>query len=959
LAQAALRSEPMSRPDRSMQPPIGVGDHVQILGWNMVGQVHYRGETKFAPGEWIGVVTDEPVGKNDGSVQGTRYFCCAPHHGLFLRPKHVTRVDASSTPQAVLPFPVLRRSASGRETLSSRQRPSLSPTQAALPGSLSSKVDPAPDAGASGSCARALQVPSQSPGSTASTGGSCAESSLASSSSRVGSPSAVDGSLADSQTKGRRTWARLALRALDRQAQVQDEERCYVQEELSRALRDGNVEEVRHCLLRVSRLGGRSQEVDAAWRILDAETERLQETRRGLEDERQGLLRRVASLEEALLAQRTVLASTATPPEGPSPEWMAAMSQIVGEAVRPVLEELHAVRALPALGIGAAAAPADLGAARRSSHRLPKLSEIRWSQRFAVPERYRCRGAHVPDTHRRGITLEQLEDLGSLIQQVLGGMDIIDPHPESSAGRITWANVNLYHINELFVLQLTRSERCSLVELIGQGVQDPRWFVSHWWGTPYRDTLSMLGFHAQSHALPATAPYWICTFANNQHNLEELDQRDLMQTPFARAIMSLTCEGTVMLMNNTAEPFRRTWCTLENYVSTTFARREKQHAQLLEVAAVIPDGQQVVHTDKGERKIPRSPALLMDDGRHNLIDKVEVKGSWFPDTVAKQGAKADIAKANASNQEDKRNILRLIIGVERPEDLPEPPASHEKYDTVNRAIHAVFAPRALYGAAQDGNLEEVRRIIVGEHLCNADQANSLGETPLWTAAFHGHANVTELLLARRANPDRANSHGATPAYAAAAKDALGALTALLQARADPNLPDDDGTTPLFWPAQHNYAEIMDLLLTARANPNSVNRQGRAPIHDAAVRGHEDALELLLEARADPTRHNGEGHLPASLATQGGFPAALEVLLEARADPNCRDRDADGSTCLSWAAYHVDAGAVRVLLAARADTNAAVGRETPLDCVHAKQTREGKQEVIETLVAAGAKRFAEL
>jgi len=44
-------------------------------------------------GFWVGIEYDEPVGKNDGSVKGTRYFDCLAGYGGFVRPSLVTQGD--------------------------------------------------------------------------------------------------------------------------------------------------------------------------------------------------------------------------------------------------------------------------------------------------------------------------------------------------------------------------------------------------------------------------------------------------------------------------------------------------------------------------------------------------------------------------------------------------------------------------------------------------------------------------------------------------------------------------------------------------------------------------------------------------------------------------------------------------------------------------------------------------
>lgn len=52
-----------------------IGERVWV-GGTKPGQIAYIGETQFAPGEWAGVVLDQPIGKYRLAV-GKHNFCAA------------------------------------------------------------------------------------------------------------------------------------------------------------------------------------------------------------------------------------------------------------------------------------------------------------------------------------------------------------------------------------------------------------------------------------------------------------------------------------------------------------------------------------------------------------------------------------------------------------------------------------------------------------------------------------------------------------------------------------------------------------------------------------------------------------------------------------------------------------------------------------------------------------------
>jgi len=117
------------------------------------GVVRFVGQTSFREGEWIGVELLRPKGKNDGTVQGVRYFESKPDHGLFARAHKLELLpaDGSSPPveahaandgmpppaNANANSPRPRNSPSG----SSWPAPELRPTLRGMPGTQKATVE--------------------------------------------------------------------------------------------------------------------------------------------------------------------------------------------------------------------------------------------------------------------------------------------------------------------------------------------------------------------------------------------------------------------------------------------------------------------------------------------------------------------------------------------------------------------------------------------------------------------------------------------------------------------------------------------------------------------------------------------------------------------------------------------------------------------------------------------------
>ncbi|KAK7120987.1 hypothetical protein R3I94_020838 [Phoxinus phoxinus] len=93
-AGAKAVTSPTSHTSQDAPSDFSVGERVWVNG-NKPGSVQFIGGTQFAPGQWAGIVLDEPIGKNDGSVSGVRYFQCVDLRGIFTRPSKLSRTPVA------------------------------------------------------------------------------------------------------------------------------------------------------------------------------------------------------------------------------------------------------------------------------------------------------------------------------------------------------------------------------------------------------------------------------------------------------------------------------------------------------------------------------------------------------------------------------------------------------------------------------------------------------------------------------------------------------------------------------------------------------------------------------------------------------------------------------------------------------------------------------------------------
>jgi len=223
------------------------------------------------------------------------------------------------------------------------------------------------------------------------------------------------------------------------------------------------------------------------------------------------------------------------------------------------------------------------------------------------------------------------------------------------------------------------------------------------------------------------------------------------------------------------------------------------------------------------------------------------------------------------------------------------------------------------------NKKGMAKILLA-HGATVDAPTNYGETPLHWAAEGVNGldkqvdliEFVDVLISHGADVNRKTGEGrsyATPLNYAVASNNIPVAKLLIAHGAD---VEGGGSSPLSGAATVAMAQ---LLVDSGAGVNTRSTAGWYPLHSAANRGNTQVTNYLLARGANPNAVSGIGLTALYLAAGSDYGAdAAEALLNYGADPNARN--ASGQTALHQAASQGATRVIEILLAHKADINAA-------------------------------------
>jgi ankyrin repeat protein len=164
----------------------------------------------------------------------------------------------------------------------------------------------------------------------------------------------------------------------------------------------------------------------------------------------------------------------------------------------------------------------------------------------------------------------------------------------------------------------------------------------------------------------------------------------------------------------------------------------------------------------------------------------------------------------------------------------------------------------LHTAAENGSLEEVRRIV--EAGIALDYGDTFGCTALWGAAKRGHKNIIRILLETGSSTNISDCEGVTPIAIAAKEGHWKAVDEILEHyQTIMHRNAECLNTQLHKSSESGDLYVLRIILKSCINVDTTKEVGSTPLHKASESGYKEACRILLKsgARVNAADKNGK------------------------------------------------------------------------------------------------------
>lgn len=314
--------------------------------------------------------------------------------------------------------------------------------------------------------------------------------------------------------------------------------------------------------------------------------------------------------------------------------------------------------------------------------------------------------ARIERAECRGITFEQLELIFEFARDRCHLWHERSQFSAACGQPLDIKTINLYSMNDWVIRPATEKtddrEDCAFAELLAEAEQEPKWFISHWWGEAIEAFKECVKVHLQhrvagrrvdNQGVEELTPedkrvvFWICAYANRQHSLQNEVVADPMETSFAKALW--LASGVLLILDQEGTALGRVWCQYEEYIALCTTKDDGSRL-LLDI---------ITHREHTTFMGWSHSAVLLSDGlvKSDIMDTwfKQARESMFPIDLVKKGMTASILDAQASEESDRRHILNAIV-QRKGEDLELPPLldTQKEYTRMNNRLRATFAAAA-------------------------------------------------------------------------------------------------------------------------------------------------------------------------------------------------------------------------------------------------------------------------